>query len=104
MLADSDIQVWLDTQHAATQAVIVPYVQSAIDARLQYRISLVQRSGGNTSQVSQQGVVELTAGQPARISRLTVNATPDGSCNLDIVLRDQGNELARFNFDCSLHP
>lgn len=101
MLADADIQVWLDTQLNARQALIVPYVQSGSKARLQYQINLVQRTGGGTSRVSQQGDVVLSAGEPASLSRLAVGAAQKGSCELEVVLRDRDAEVGRFSFDCA---
>ncbi len=104
MIADADIQVWLYTHFSSSQAVIVPYVQSESDARLQYQINMVQRAGGSTSQVSQQGKLDLSAGRAAQLSRLAVGAGKDGRCDLEIVLREHDSEIARFRFDCETRP
>jgi len=104
MHADADIQVWLDTQLGAQQALIVPYVRSASDAQLQYRIALIQHAGGGTSRINQQGRVALTAGQPASLPRLAVNPAGDGTCRLQVELQDDGKEIGTFDFDCSAKP
>lgn len=101
MLVRPDVQVWLDTQYGPEQAVIVPYVQSEVDARLQYRVDLVQQGGSGTSRLSQAGRVELTAGEAAPLSRLAVSSTNSKACTLEVVLRDHEKELGRFSFDCA---
>lgn len=46
MTADADIQVWLETVARTQPGVIVPYVRSAEDTTLRYRLHTVRQGVG----------------------------------------------------------
>lgn len=101
MIPDADVQTWLEHQLEMGRAMIVPYVQSAADTRLHYDIDLTQRGPSGNSHISQHGQVELKAGHPASLSRVAVNAPSGGTCEMKIVLREEGKEIGVFRFDCA---
>jgi hypothetical protein len=102
MMADADLQVWLDTQPGAHQTVMTPYVKSAKNIRMTYRMEIIQRGAG-TSRINQQGKVTAIAAQPTSLGRLTIGLQKSGECRIEIVLRDEANttELGVYQFDCS---
>lgn len=101
MIPDADIQVWLDTQFNAGHTIVVPYVQSSRTGRLGYHIELIQRGSAGASRISQQGQVDLSAGEAASLSRLAVDARTQGECRMEIVLREEAKEIGVFRFDCA---
>jgi hypothetical protein len=102
MIADADLQVWLDTQSNAGQTVMIPYVKSVNDIELKYRMELVQQSGSGNSRVSQQGTLAAAAAQPTAVARAAVGQQKGGECRIELVLRNNVNnkELGTYHFDC----
>lgn len=102
MVADADLQVWLDTQPGAHQTVMIPYVKSARDMRINYRIELVQQSGGSTSRINQQGKVFAIAAQPTPIGSYAVGWQQGGVCRIELVLHNDAGtgDLGSYRFDC----
>jgi hypothetical protein len=100
MIADADLQVWLDAQPQAQQIVMVPYVKSVKDIQMSYQVDLVQKSGAGTSRVSQKGKVNVTASQPAALGRVTVGIQKEGECRIEIALNENNTELGTYRFDC----
>lgn len=102
MIADADLQVWLDTQSGANQTVMIPYVKSARNIEINYRMELVQQSGAGTSRVSQQGNVTAQAAQPTAVARVAVGQQRGGECRLELVLRSNADrkELGAYQFEC----
>jgi outer membrane usher protein FimD/PapC len=102
MIADADLQVWLDAQPSANQTVMIPYVKSVNDIELNYRMELVQQSGGSTSRISQQGKVTAAAAQPTAVARVAVGQQRGSECRIELVLRNQANtkELGAYRFEC----
>jgi hypothetical protein len=102
MMADADLQVWLDTQPGAHQTVMTPYVKSGKNIRLTYRMEIIQQRGVGSSRINQQGKVTAIAAQPTSLGRLTIGLQKSGECRIEIVLRDETNttELGAYQFDC----
>jgi outer membrane usher protein FimD/PapC len=102
MIADADLQVWLDTQSTASQTVMIPYVKSVNDIEINYRMELVQQAGGSTSRVSQQGQMAAAAAQPTAVARIAVGQQKGGECRIELVLRNNSNnkELGIYRFEC----
>lgn len=100
MMADADLQVWLDTQPVANQIVMIPYVKSARAMRVQYRLEVVQRSGASTSRISQQGQVDAVAAQPMKLVHIAVGAQAGGECRVEVVLSNGNRDIGSYRFDC----
>ncbi len=100
MIADANLQVWLDTQVAAGQTLVVPYVKSIKDMQIGYRMEVVQRSGSSNSRISQQGRVDAAAGQPASLGRVILNVQRGGECRIELALHEGRVELGIYQFDC----
>lgn len=100
MIADTDLQVWLDSQPNAGQTTIVPYIKSTREMQLHYQLSLIQSGNSGTSRISQGGTVDLRAQQPTALSRLALSPNKGGGCSIDLALRDGERELGNYHFDC----
>ena len=101
MVQDSDIQVWLDTQAAAGQMQVVPYVASRVDRHVSYRINVIRRGdGGSKMQISQSGRAEVPAATATALSRVALGNSAVAQCSVDVVLRDGARELGIYHFDC----
>lgn len=102
MMQDSDIQVWLDTQAAAGQMQVVPYVASKVSRQVSYRINVIrQGEGGSRMQISQSGRTEVQAATATALSHVALGNSSATQCSVDVVLRDGGRELGTYHFDCS---
>jgi hypothetical protein len=100
MIADTDLQVWLDAQPNAGQTVMIPYVKSAKDLQMSFRMDVIQHSGAGTSRISQQGRVNAPAEQPTALGRVALGAQTDGECRVELTLNDGAKELGAYHFDC----
>lgn len=100
MMDAADLHVWLDTQPNAAQTVVIPYVKSARDMRLDYRMSVIQRSKSGSSQVSQGGSVQADANTPTSLSRVAVSAHKDAECKIELYLREGAVEIGNYRFEC----
>lgn len=102
MMQDADIQVWLDTQAAAGQMQIVPYVSSKVERQVSYRINVVrQEEGGSRMQISQSGRAEVPASTATALSHVALGNSSADQCSVNVILRDSGRELGTYHFDCS---
>lgn len=100
MIADANLQVWLDTQASMGQTVMVPYVKSVTDLRMNYRLDVIQRSAGGTSRISQQGTVNAAAAKPTPLGRVALGVQKGGECRVELKLSEGGKELGAYQFDC----
>jgi hypothetical protein len=101
MIADTDVRVWLDTQVNAGQTVVVPYVKSVKNMTLNFRMDLIQRGGSGISRISQQGNINAMAEQATALSRVAVGRSPNADCQIEILLREDSEEIGTYRFDCS---
>lgn len=100
MVADADLQVWLDMQASTRQTVIVPYVQSARNMRVSYRMNVIQRSDAGTSRTSQEGQVSANASTPTPLARVTLGRQQNGDCRVEVTLREGQNDVGTYHFGC----
>jgi len=100
MIADVNLQVWLDAQPRAGQTVMIPYVKSSADRRLTYRLDVTQRSVAGTSRVSQQGQVSAHARQPTALGRVALSGPSAAKCSVELRLREDGKIIGEYHFDC----
>jgi hypothetical protein len=100
MIADVQMQVWLDTIPGSVPAVVVPYVRTDRDARLAWRIRLVKAGPSGSSSIVQSGAVDAPAGSPRELSKVSVASQPGDACRIEIEMREGANERRAFRFDC----
>lgn len=100
MIADSDIQVWLDTQGRVQPRTIVPYVVSQQAQELRYRVRTVQEGNGGRSVIGQSGAVTLTENSPAALSRIALSQQPGARCEIEVVVTGADKKAQRFLFEC----
>lgn len=95
-----DMQVWLDAETHGGQTIVVPYVRSATDRDMRYRLEVSRHGAGGTSHVSQGGSVHAAAEKPVALSRTSIAVRPDDTCTLKIVLSEKGAAIGIYRFDC----
>jgi hypothetical protein len=100
MIANADLQVWLDSQPNAGQTIVIPYVRSAKDMTASFRIGVVQSAKSGVTRISQAGSVRVLAAQPTALSRLSLGPNKRGDCTIEVVLREGDQELGIYRFDC----
>jgi hypothetical protein len=100
MVADANLQVWLDTQANTGQTLLVSYVRSAKDMHIGYRMEVIQRGGAGTSRISQQGQVKAVAEAPTSLGRVALGMQKNAECRIELVLTENGAELGVYRFDC----
>lgn len=100
MMADTQMQVWLDTVGGTTPTVVVPYVQTDQDAHLTYRVNVVKSGTSGFSRINQSGTVTAKAGTPKEMSRLSVGAQEGDDCHIEIEMLEAGQVRASFRFKC----
>lgn len=92
-----DIDVWLNAERTAELVKVIPYVRTAEEMKVDYRIELLRK--GTT--IRQSGSVQASATAPAKMGAMTVNAnSPVGTCSIVIVLQSGGENLGEYRFDC----
>lgn len=100
MVADSDVQVWLDMVERVSPPVVVPYVQAEQAESLRFRVRVVQEGSGGRTVIGQAGSVQLVAGVPSALSRVALTRQPGSQCNIEIVLMRNYMKEEHFRFDC----
>ena len=100
MIADANIQVWLDTQTQLGQTVLVPYVKTVATTQVDYSMSVIKTGKSGNSRINQGGKVNAVAAEPIALSRMSINLNKDDACHVELVLRDNGKEIGTYNFDC----
>lgn len=103
MNADTNLQVWLETQAHSRPPVIVPYVQSSHHANLRYLLRTIVSHNGGSSRVSQGGALEVPADTPVALPRLTISPV-NGECRIELVLSGKQGADQHYEFDCSSAP
>ena len=100
MNADTDLQVWLETQSQPRPGVIVPYVQSSHSTNLRYLLRTTVVNGGGSSRVSQGGALDVPADTAVALPRLAISQ-PAGDCLIELVLTEKWGDERHYEFDCS---
>ncbi len=99
MLADTDLQVWLDAAQERP-AVIIPYVRSGRDDSLEYSLQVLRKSASGTSRISQRGSLDVKADVPKALSRLSLSGTPSTECRIELTLTANGHHDRHYVFEC----
>lgn len=99
-MIDAAPQVWLDVQNQPGQIIVVPYVKSARDIQLKFRMDVIYRGEGNTSRVSQQGTVNAEAATPTALANVKLGSSTHGDCDVELALHEGVKEIGTFHFNC----
>lgn len=101
MLADMDMQVWLDTVAGTAPPIVVPYLRTDRDARLGYRMKVVKSGRSGSSRIDQSGTVSARAGTPQEISRFGIGRLQESDrCEIEIEMLEGDQVRGRYRFDC----
>lgn len=100
MNADADIQVWLERFSQTPPGIVVPYVRTAHDTTLRYRVLVVQEGHTGRSLISQAGMVQTQASVPAALGRISVSHEPKDKCHIDVILSERGASDLNYRFPC----
>lgn len=100
MIADNDIQVWLETFARTQPTVIVPYVKSSENMTLRYKVRTTKEGDGGKSVIGQGGIVNTIANIPIALSRMSLNRSPNDQCKIDLVLSQAGSPDRSYHFEC----
>ena len=103
MNADTDLQVWLETQSHVYPEVIVPYVQSNHQTRLRYLLRTTLNQNGSSSRISQGGALDVPADTAVALPRLSVSP-PNGDCKIELILTEKIGAEKHYEFDCTSAP
>ena len=101
MDVDMNFQVWLDMQNSGRKTIVIPYVRSPRDTRVNFRFDVIQSGAGGTSRISQSGRVSTTAAKPEALARVELGAQTDQQCRVEVALREGEKEIGAYKFDCS---
>lgn len=101
MLADSDIQAWLDLATTPGMAVIAPALHSALSRNLDYTITINKTGPGGTSLIKQSGKKHVDAGATVYLSSTSLSLRDGEQCNLIMVIQEDGIVVYHNEFSCS---
>ena len=100
MSIDADIQVWLEQPERVSSGVVVPYVVSAHDQDVRYRVRTIQESAGNRAVTGQTGTLRLMENTPAALSRLSLSRHAGDHCVIEVTLHGAHDKTVRYQFEC----
>lgn len=99
-VANINLQAWLDTVAGTHPSVVIPYVKSSADGNVQYAITVQKKGPSGSSNIDQSGEVAVYAGQPAALSRFSVNVGPSDTCNIRLTLSANRQPANTYDFGC----
>lgn len=100
LLADMNLQVWLETVPDARPRIIVPYVQSPAAGDLQYKLTVTRQGPSGSSNISQGGGIHIRANSPTALTRLSLSIDENDSCHIELILLSDGVASGAYQFDC----
>ncbi|TCT10432.1 curli-like amyloid fiber formation chaperone CsgH [Paralcaligenes ureilyticus] len=100
MVADTNLQVWLETNANTTPSIVVPYVQSSEEKKIHYELHAIKKGRAGTSEVSQSGIVRVLAKMPTALSGMALSASKDDTCQIVLILAEGGVPVGNYHFDC----
>ena len=101
LIGDTDPSVWFDATSNQSQVVVVPYVEWAREARLEYQLNVVNTGGTGTSNVSQGGTISVSPGRVQAVSTVRVSPQVGGTCEVELTLRERGKKIGQYSYDCT---
>jgi hypothetical protein len=100
MIADANLHVWLDTHTNARPSIVIPYVESSENKRIHYRLRATKSGHSGTSEISQSGTVDVQAKNPTPLSEMSISASKNDACQIDLTLSESGVTIGTYRFDC----
>ena len=100
MAADINLQAWLETDSATHPPIVTPYVQSAQSQRIHYKILVVRKGRGGTSQIGQGGSVTAQAGLATALSQFSISVGRDDECRIELMLITDDVTDSSYRFEC----
>ena len=100
MMADTDIQVWLETEARTHPPQVVPYVQSDKTADIRYTIGVLAQGKSGRTRMSQGGRLALEPGQPKALGKISLSLDPAQECTISIAINQNGAPAREYEFSC----
>lgn len=100
MIADADMNVWLEMLSASKPSVIVPYVQSAADKNVSYRVKVVKEGKSGRSEISQGGSLFMPASKAMALGRMSLSVSDQDNCHIEVTFTEAGKPAGKYLFDC----
>lgn len=100
MIADADINVWLETQARTAPGQIVPYIQSVQAGTFEYRVQAVTEGQHGRSELNQGGSVRLKAEQAAALGRMSFSRQANDRCHINVTVSSKGVQVGKYFFEC----
>ena len=99
------LQVWLETKsNEAGQTVVLPYLKTSQTIQVLARVSVTTKGSAGSALVSQQASLQVPAGQPTLLTRLTFGLATHDDCHADLVLSDlvTSRAIGKYRFNCKI--
>ncbi|HEX7387594.1 MAG TPA: curli-like amyloid fiber formation chaperone CsgH [Castellaniella sp.] len=100
MNAHANLQVWLDTLSNTRPSIVVPYVRSAQDSNIRYRVEVRKHGPGGSSTIGQGGDIHTQAGQATALSEFSLNVAAGDECSITLSLSANGQSASTYHFAC----
>lgn len=100
MVADMNLQAWLDVASGTQPGEIIPYVQSREDGAVRYQLVATRRGASGTSVINQSGDVRLKANTPTALTRFSLSVGEQDQCKIELLLFANGNAAGTYRFAC----
>ncbi|GAC1529718.1 MAG: hypothetical protein NVS2B4_08210 [Ramlibacter sp.] len=100
MAVDMQTQVWLEAVPRTVPALVVAYVRSEHDARLNYYVNVIKQGPSGKSRIVQSGTVQAAAGAATQLTKLSVSSQPGDDCDVAVSVREGNEDRGTFRFDC----
>ena len=100
MNADTDIQVWLETEQRTQPQIIIPYIKSPNSQLVRYTVETVRVADQGRTQLRQSGAVKLGANQAAALGRIAISRSPEDNCVVTLTLLAGHRLEKRYRISC----
>ncbi len=100
MMADADVQVWLDAANSTRPGAVIPYVVSEQPRDVRYRLRAVQAGTQGRAVIGQTGAVRLSANVPTALSTLSISRHAGDHCEIEVTLSGADMPQRRYVFEC----
>lgn len=100
MIADANLQVWLETDASTRPPMVTPYVQASQAQRIDYQLYAIKKGSSGTSRVSQSGTVQALPKTPTALSSLSLSAGKKDACQIELILAKGGIPIGTYHFEC----
>lgn len=98
--ANINLEAWLDTVAGTSPSEVISYVKSSVDGDVHYVLNVKKSGPSGTSNIDQSGNVQVRAGEPAALSRFSVNAGPSDACHIDLTVSVDRQAASTYHFKC----